>query len=651
MAGAALAEVAGTFLSFTTIPVANARASRLTLPVDPDRDHILGPPDAGMTLVEYGSYVCSYCHAAHEVIGHLRDRFGDRMRYVYRHLPLADRDEAKDAAELAEYTYATSGRFWDVHDELMRCGPDFEDGALDRIGTDYGVPPATERDPTIAQRATAHVRDDALSGLKSGARVTPTFFINGRRYEGAWDEAALSEAMLQSPGHRLRAASVDFARWAPSTGALLLLMTVLAVVISNTSGGPAFLAFWEKPLGLRFGGNTFTLSLLEWVNQGMLTIFFLVVGLEVKREVTVGRLAAPRAAAMPIAAATGGMIAPAVIYLLLVPAQFHHGWGATITTDTAFAVALIVMLGARVPVELRVFLTAAVIVDDLVAIAVVALFYSSELHAGWLVAAIGTTAAMVMLNRGRIYRALPYAVLGVLLWFTLFEAGIHATLAGVIVAMVTPTLPPANLSALMAQAQTVIDAETRYRGEAVMRSGPSASALHALDAVHDRIESPASKLLRAVEPWSSYAVLPVFALANAGLAWSSDIVHGHLRLIGAMAIALVVGKFAGIIAGARLAVRLGIAEKPAEYSWRQVAGAGALAGIGFTMSLFIAGQSFSGSNFAAAKVGIFLASAVAGVMGTAMLWTAGQADSDEDARLDQVLERGTPVSSVYEETV
>src|SRR5690606_16560074 len=251
---------------------------------------------------------------------------------------------------------------------LFRSGPVFEDGELDAIGAEFGVPPQDRRDPALNRAAASRVRGDARSGLRSGARVTPTFFINGRRYEGAWDEAALSEALLRSLGHRIHAASVDFARWAPSTGLLLLLMTVLAVIVSNTAIGPAFLAFWEEPAGVRIGERGFLLPLIDWVNTGLLTIFFLVVGLEIKRELTVGRLASPRAAAFPITAALGGMAAPAVIYLVVAPPALHHGWGMTIATDTAFAVALIVLLGSRVPVDLRVFLTAAVVADDLVAI-------------------------------------------------------------------------------------------------------------------------------------------------------------------------------------------------------------------------------------------------------------------------------------------
>ncbi|HEX5830895.1 MAG TPA: Na+/H+ antiporter NhaA [Gemmatimonadaceae bacterium] len=615
------------------------RPDRLDRPVDVAWDHLLGNPDAEITLVEYGSYACPYCHAAHEVIGHLRDRFGDRMRYVYRHLPLADRDLATPAAELAEYADATRHDFWTVHDTLMRRGPKFDEKALEEIATDFNVPPSDQWDPGIARAAGIRVRDDAQSGIRSGARETPTFFINGRRYEGAWDETALAGAMLGSVGHRLQAASLDFARWAPSTGVLLLIMTVLAVVLANTGVGPAFAAWWETPFGFRVGGDAYTLPLIEWVNDGLLAIFFLVVGLEIKRELTVGRLASRRAAALPVAGSIGGMIAPALIYLLVAPPALAHGWGITIATDTAFAVALIVLLGDRVPVDLRVFLTAAVIVDDLVAIVVAALFYAEALDMGYLMAAAGATALLVLLNRSRVYRALPYAVVGVVLWIWLHQAGLHATLAGVILAVVTPTRPPANLSALIAQAESVMEAELRFVGDRVLRHGPSEPTLRALDAILDQVESPASKLLRSVQPWSSYVVLPIFALANAGVVVSMDILSGHGRLMLAIILGLVLGKLMGISIASWLAVRLGAAEKPTTYSWRQLVGAGALAGIGFTMSLFIAGQAFPReADFTAAKIAIFIASTIAGMLGALILWR--RREEGQDAGGQDAGERG-----------
>jgi NhaA family Na+:H+ antiporter len=595
---------------------------KLALPVDPERDHILGDTTAPITLVEYGSYACEFCHAAHRVVANLRDRFGDRLCYVYRHLPLTDRQLATHAAGLAEYAVRTTGEFWPVHDALMSRSHQFGDHDLDEVAAEFGLPPHKSRDADVGKAALAHVRADARSGLDSGARATPTFFINGRRYEGVWDEGALSEAIFRSLGHRLHSATVALARWGPASGMLLLLMSIVAVVISNTALGPTFQAFWQQVLGVRFGDADFSLSLMDWVNHGLLSVFFLVVGLEIKRELTIGRLASRRAAALPIAAALGGMIIPALIYRFVVePASLAHGWGMTIATDTAFAVALMVLLGERVPVELRVFLTAAVIVDDLAAIAVIAVFYTDQIVLQYLWASVLVTAVMVALNRWAVYRALPYAVLGLLLWVLLHEAGLHATLAGVVLAIVTPTRPPPNLGGLLAQAQSIVAAEMKRAERERGPLRPSHEALEALDMVHDRIESPASKLLRSVEPWSSYVVLPIFALANAGVVWSADLFRTHTALVLAIVLGLVVGKPLGITLGAWLAVRSGLATKPGVYSWRQLLGAGALGGIGFTMSLFIAGQAFPDqADFAAAQIAIFLASILAGVVGVALLW-------------------------------
>lgn len=283
--------------------------------------------------------------------------------------------------------------------------------------------------------------------------------------------------------------------------------------------------------------------------------------------------------------------------------------------------AIIVFLGRRVPVELRVFLTAAVIIDDIVAIWVIALFYTEQIHTVYLLVSLAVAAILFTFNRTAIYSTLPYAFCRVLLWFFLHEAGLHATLAEVILALVIPARPPANLKALLAQASTIIHKEGGHAGKA-MRSGPSEHALETLDLIHRRIESPADKLLRASEPWSSYVVLPIFALAIAGVVWSPGVFEGQFRLIAAIALGLVIGKPMGLIAAAWIAVKAGIANKRDAYSWRQLCGAGALGGIGFTMSLFIAGVAFPDDTvYAAAKIGIFVASLTAGGVGILILWS------------------------------
>jgi len=598
-----------------------ALPTRLQPLVSDSDDHVIceGAP---ITLVEYGSFSCPYCFAAHEVLANLRDRFGSRLRYVFRHRPITGNEHALKAAELAEYAWETTGDYWPIHDVLMKRGPALRTTDLPAIAADFGLPAPEAEHAEAMRRAQETVQRHRESAGRSGALVSPTFFINGRRFEGAWDEATLTEALLSSPGHRMQSAALDFARWAPSTGLLLLLMSLLAVALANSPWGGDFEQLWHAPLGFLAGGVSFSLPLREWINDGLLTVFFLVVGLEIKREFTTGRLSSRRAAILPVAAAVGGMVLPAAIYLLIVPAgHLTAGWAIPTTTDTAFAIALIAVLGSRVPVALRIFLTAAVIVDDLVAIVIVALFYSGRIDLAYLAASALTMAAAMALNRSGIYRPLPYAVLGALLWVLLHASGLHATLAGVIVAIVTPTRPPANLGALLSQAEAVLSTEMRTAQKRVLRHGPSEPTLRALDAIHYRIESPADKLLRQIEPWSSYLVLPLFALANAGVAFSAAAVFGHERLMLAVVAGLVIGKALGILGGAALAVRLGVADKSADYNWRQLAGAAALAGIGFTMSLYIAAKAFPDpGEFAAAKIAVFIASFLAAVLGCALLW-------------------------------
>lgn len=584
-------------------------------------DHALGPSDAPITLVEYGSFHCPYCEAAHEVVGRLRERFGDRLRYVFRHRPITGDELAREASILAEYAHLNGHGFWEAHGALMEQGASLRPEYLEGLAHDLELPPVEGEGREAWAAAQARVDADLDRAARAGAKVSPTFVINGRRYEGSWDENALAEALAGSVGHRVQSAALNFARWAPSTGLLLLAMTLLAMLLANSPFGARFEALWLTPVGVAFGDAALRLTLREWINDGLLTVFFLVVGLEIKREFTVGRLATRRAAALPFAAAVGGMALPALIYLATVPAgPWTHGWAIPTTTDTAFAIAVIALLGARVPVELRIFLTAAVVVDDLAAIVMVAAFYSGAIDIHWSAASACAAAALYLLNRANIYRAWPYAVLGVVMWLCLHAAGLHATLAGIVVAIVTPTRPPPNLKALVAQAQGVIDAERRANPEGTSH-GPSERALRALDAIHERIESPADRLLRGTEPWSSYFVLPVFAFANAGLALAGLSLAGRELLTLGVAAGLVLGKPLGMLAAAWLAVRAGIADKPPAYSWRQLAGAGALAGIGFTMSLYIAAKGLpDAADFAAAKIGIFAASLLAGTIGTLVLW-------------------------------
>ncbi len=538
---------------------------------------------------------------------------------IYRFLVTS---RAKKAAVLVEYAAETTSNFWDVHEALMDRESKGEVD-IEKVAKDFNLPMPDTVNNVELQTASRRVEDDIQGAQESGALLAPTFYINDRLYEGPWDESSLSEAMKGSTGYRVKIAALDFVRWGPSAGIALMVMVIIALVWANLeSYGVQFLNFWEKPLGFRAGEFSFDLPLIRWINDGLLSIFFLVVGLEVKREFTVGRLTKPRAAGLPLAGSFGGVVVPALIYLLIVPfGPLSIGWGTTISTDTAFAIAIIAFMGNRVPVELRVFLTVCAIVDDLISILVVAIFYTDEINISYLVAAGVVTVILMILNRWRIYRLLPYVILGLLLWFFLHEGGIHATLAGVILALCIPTRPPVNFKSLNAQIQRIYKAETHFGADRLLERGPSKRSIEMLNTLHDRIESPASKVLHSVEPWSTYFVLPIFALANSGVIITMDVFRTDLQLMMAIFFGLVVGKPVGIFLFSWLAVRLNIADKPAAYNWRQLFGAGALAGIGFTMSLFIASEAFPiPTDFAAAKIAIFIASIVAGISGAIILW-------------------------------
>ena len=468
----------------TEISAPAADTRRLSRPVEIGRDHILGPLNAPITLVEYGSYACPHCRAANERITEVRDQLGDRLRYVFRHRPLIGSELAQPAAELVE-SAATHEQFWEAHVTLMTRSATLTEGDLHAVADALGLTRLdTESARKTAERASKRVAQDIDSAQASGVRFTPTFFINGRRYDGPWDESSFTDAMLGTLGHRVRTAALTFASWAPSAGVLLLLATILD--------------------GFTPADADFPMSLLHWVNDALLTVFFLVVGLEIKREFTVGHLASLRAAALPVAAAIGGMTVPALLYLLVVPAgPWSIGWGVPMATDTAFAVALIAMPGARVPVELRIFLTAAAIVDDIGAIIVVAVFYSGDLHAGYLAAAVVITGVLALLNRSGVYRVTPYILTGILLWACVHAGGLHATLAGVILAAFIPTRPPPDYKTLAMQADAILTAEAHHLGEQ-FRRGPSEPALAALDAIHCRLESPDDRMLRNGAPRSRW---------------------------------------------------------------------------------------------------------------------------------------------------
>jgi NhaA family Na+:H+ antiporter len=416
----------------------------------------------------------------------------------------------------------------------------------------------------------------------------------------------------------------EFARLEASGGILLLACTVMALAWANSPWGESYQRLWEFPLSVGAGDFVLQKSLLWWINDGLMAIFFFVVGLEIKREVLVGELASPARAALPIAGALGGVLFPAAIYTLLnfgTPAV--RGWGVPMATDIAFVIGVMTVLGNRVPWGLRVFLTALAIVDDLMAVLVIALFYTDDLSWISLLWGAGLLAALFAANRAGVRNPRVYAILGVGLWFAFLKSGVHPTVAGVLLAATIPSSPRLHPGEFLAESRSILG-EFEKAGsveEPLHANEDRLSAVRALESACEAVETPLQRLEHGLHPWVTYFIMPVFALANAGVVLEGSLVQalGNSVTIGVI-LGLVMGKPLGITLLSWLAVRARLAELPTGVGWYRLHAAGWLGGIGFTMALFIAGLAFGeGELLTDAKIGVLASSLLAAAVGAALL--------------------------------
>jgi len=404
----------------------------------------------------------------------------------------------------------------------------------------------------------------------------------------------------------------------------MLVAAVAALVWANSPWQGGYEALWHTELSIHLGGLAhLDLDLREWVNDGLMALFFFVVGLEIKHELVVGQLRDRRAAALPVFAALGGMIVPALIFLLFNRGgDGSAGWGIPMATDIAFAAGVVSLLGRRVPTAAKLFLLTLAIVDDLGAILVIAVFYSSGLAFDWLGVAVGCVVVAAVLTKNNVRALLPYVALGATCWYALHESGVHATLAGVAFGLVCPTWSFYDPRRVPAQARELLDdmEADNVAGGAIEEHEYDQDRLSELRRLATESISPVERNARALGPWASLVIVPVFALANAGVELTGDAIRdapGEAVVLGVF-LGLLVGKTVGILAATWLAVQSGLGRLPSGTSWRQVVGLGLCAGIGFTVALFVTGLAFDDAELTnQAKVGILAASLVAGLAG----WT------------------------------
>lgn len=405
-----------------------------------------------------------------------------------------------------------------------------------------------------------------------------------------------------------------------ASGILLILAAAIAMAIANSPLAASYAAFWHTPAGLRLGPWSFERS-LEWVvNDGLMVIFFFVVGLEIRREVHRGELSEWKRAVVPVAAAVGGMLAPAAIYLLLAgEAATRSGWGVPMATDIAFAVGILTLLGQRVPAALRVLLLALAVIDDLGAIIVIALFYSSGVQlSGFVVAGAGLLAVVAMQRFG-VRSKLAYVLPGLVVWGGTYAAGVHPTIAGVVLGFITPVRAWLGTEGFVAGVRAEIDAIERVP-PASLSTHDLATKLSHVDEARREALSPAEALIAALHPWVAFVIMPLFALANAGVPLAGGLSGDAApKVASAVAAGLVLGKPLGILLATQAVVLVGLGRLPTGLTLRHLILLGLVAGIGFTMALFVAQLAFNDAQLlAAAKVGVLSASGAAALIALAV---------------------------------
>ena len=411
----------------------------------------------------------------------------------------------------------------------------------------------------------------------------------------------------------------DFISKEALSGVLLFLATVAAVIVANSSLGQSYYDLWHMPLGMTLGDRTISMSLTYWIDDGLMALFFLMVGLEIKREMVIGELSSVAKASFPIVAAIGGMVIPALIYVAL-NTDNPLGFGIPMATDIAFALGILMLLGTRVNPALKLFLVALAVVDDLGAVLVVATVYTSEIKAEYFLHAGVTYALIWLLNYMGVKKILPYLILGVFLWIFIHEIGIHATIAGVLLAFAIPISSKIDENDFLEKTKKSIKDFEKSKDKTPILNHHQIDALESMAHGYDKVQNPLVKLEHNLHGLSAFFIMPLFAFSNAGVIIDFSTIDANLMIVLGVVLGLVIGKPIGIFGFTYLATKIGIIKKPDEISWGDVVAVGFLGGIGFTMSIFITHLAFADETIiAAVKLGVFAASFIAAIIGVTLI--------------------------------
>ena len=437
----------------------------------------------------------------------------------------------------------------------------------------------------------------------------------------------MKKISAHTPIEKLTYPIQEFLHKEASGGILLIICTIIALVWANSPFAESYQHLWHTYLSIDVGGLGLKYSLHHWINDGLMVIFFYVVGLEIKRELVVGELSSIKKASLPIAAALGGMIFPALIYTIFnFGSESASGWGIPMATDIAFVVGILALLGKRVPLALKIFILALAIVDDIGAVLVIAIFYTSEISFISLMIAAGLLILLIAMNRMGVRNIIIYSLVGVALWLAFLKSGVHTTVAGVLLAFTIPASARINTKKISDETGSLIKDfdNAGEHGDNVLTNADRLSIVDQIENNCEKILTPLQRFEHGLHPWVSFFIMPVFALANAGVSIGNGLSSALSNTVSiGIILGLFIGKQIGIFSFSYLAVKLKLASEPEGVSWKKIYAASILAGIGFTMSLFIANLAFSSEEFLnIAKVGILAGSLLSGIVGFIILKSA-----------------------------
>jgi len=613
----------------------------LARPLDRNRDHLRGgdAPGRRLTLLIYSDFLCPYCRRLRQVLDRLRRALGERLAYAFRHFPNERAHPGAVLMSLGSEAADRQGRFWEMYDALYGHALPIDQKVLLQIAASLGLDMQRFRadldEPAVKQR----VNEDVAEGRRNGVSGTPTIFIDGVRYDGAWDFYSMLEALQPPVGAQLKRTARAFANLPASAGIALLMAAMAAVICANSPFAAFYERFVNTPVDVGPVTGMLSMSVAGWCSEGLLAIFFLILGLEIRREMAGRSLANWKSAFTGVVAALGGIVVPGILYRVINLGFTGAGWSIPADTGIAFTLAVLALLGTRASAGLKAFVATYAIADDVLSVLILAISHPHRIHIMWPLAGCAAIAALVLLNRWRVYAVWPYLAATISLWLALHLAGVSGALSGIALAVFLPQRPAPMAGPLLAQAATALAALEHAENELVLEEGGRTRleqwpvwgwASRNLSAAAERLLSPAERTERAMAPWSTYVVLPVFAFTAAGIPLVADFGAPRAwRIFAGVALGFAVGKPIGIALMSWAAARARLAILPADAAPLAFLGASFLCGIADPLALLMADEAFPGSPYAAiAKIGVLAGSALATTLGMTLFFLSPPADTE-----------------------